>query len=96
MTRRNKGQLVNGIILAALLAALVGLGVLYARARGEARRYKEELGICRSDFSIQLKTAQQRIAADLEQKYSADRISCEVLARRLEAQRAKDKVVPGK
>lgn len=94
MTRHSKGQLLYGAVLAALVAALAVLAVLYAGARGEAARSREELAVCRGDFYVKLDAARRRITEDLEQRYSADRISCEVLARRLEAQRAKDQPVP--
>jgi uncharacterized protein HemX len=66
------------------LGVILVLGFFVFRAGTETARFQREASSCRAEFKQKLAEEHKKIAADLEQKYSADRVSYQAMARRVE------------
>ena len=83
-TKSNSFFAVTGVWQLLCLGVILVLGFFVFRAGTETARFQKEATSCRAEFKQKLAEEHKKIAADLEQKYSADRVSYQAMARRVE------------
>jgi REP element-mobilizing transposase RayT len=73
-----------GLIILALLA-----GYLYQRTVAIRKKYRNEMAKRNLELQRQMDDERKKVMQDLEEKYAADRVSYEAMARRLEIEKKK-------
>ncbi len=85
---KEKGAMSPWVVLVLVVMASI---VVCAAAWLRAESLRGELKSCRQDMSIQLEEGRQKAVASIEEKYSADRISYEVMSRRIAEMSARER-----